>query len=115
MGINTETTTQPFTPEQLDFLRSELRKVLLGDLKKEPEFTREFRSHREITKIARSVYNPNHRTYEDFFVGAFSNIIRNVFDVSRLNWLYGENLDQAIELAKELAEVVKKYSNVKEQ
>lgn len=92
------------TLEQYELLKETIKRDLLGELKQKP-----VKTFRTITELARTAYTDDHEVYGDQFIGGFSFIIRNVFDTKRLDGLYGDKLDQAIELTKELVDVIKKY------
>ena len=95
----------------IESLKAQIRDEIIESLRNDTHFQRrkQREEYRAIMDIAKKAYSDNGYVYPDMFAQAFSMIIRNTFAVSRLDQLQGDELDKAIEMAGEIADVVRKY------
>jgi hypothetical protein len=100
-----------FSQEEIQKMRDEIKVELLQEIKKELVSLNKTTNYKRIRDIADSCYTGNGRVYHDLYRGAFSNIVRDLFEVNRLEQLNEKQLDEAIKMSEEIAGIIKKYKN----
>ena len=98
--------------EEIKKMKDEMKIEMVKEIKNELNISiNSVNNHRKIGEIARTVFVRSGRIGNDMYQGAFSTIIRNLYQVSRLEHLNDEQLEDAIKLSEEIADVILKYKN----